>query len=182
MRLSLTLGHPNQPGGEGRLWMSIRIMSKCWEIPLDPASKLVLLGLADHANDAGKGIYPGNARLARKVSLKVRQTQNLLAHLEGHGLIRREKYAGGGRGKAVEWSINVPLLALLETMHSVTPITENHALCDQKGCNVAQETMHWDTSQPSGIIINRADFENENLPELLPGESRWQQALRLAKA
>lgn len=156
-------------------------MALCWQVPLDSASKLVLLALADHANDKGLGVYPGNAHLARKVSLKIRQTQNLLAHLESHGLIRREKYAAGGRGKAVEWSLNVALLTLLETMHSVTPITENHALCDQKGCTLVPETMHWDAPQSSGTIKNRADLQNEE-PELprLPGESRAAQAKRLA--
>lgn len=160
--------------------MSIKVMALCWEVPLDPPSKLALLALADHANEKGFGVYPGNARLARKVGLKVRQTQNLLAHLERHGLIRREKYGKGGRGHAVEWSINVPLLAYLETMSPVAPITENHALCVTKGCTLVQETMHSIAPQPSLTIKNR-DFSNEKSEILLPGESP-SQALRRLKA
>lgn len=160
--------------------MSVRVMSHCWEIPLDPPSKLALLALADHANDKGFGVYPGNARLARKVSLSVRQVQRLLAHLEEHGIIRREKYAAGGRGRAVEWSINVSLLAYLETMSSVSPFPGNHDMCATKGCHLTPETMTSMSPQPSGTIINRADFENES-KILLPGESP-SQALRRLKA
>lgn len=154
--------------------MSIRVMALCWEIPLDPSSKLLLLALADHANEAGRSVYPGNQRLARKISLQVRQTQNLLAHLELHGLIRREKHSKGGRGRAVEWSISVELLALLETVYSSSPFEEKGAVCDVKGCSLVPETMHPSTPQPSVTIINPDEFSSnpEGTGDRRPGESR----------
>ena len=134
-------------------------MAICWEAPLDPPSKLLLLALADHANDSGIGIYPGNARLARKVGLKERQLQYLLAHLENHGLIRRENYAKGGRGHAVEWAINVDFLAILKRVQPNAP-------------------------QPSGTIKNRAelDFEEPEIPPRRPGESRVAHAKRISES
>ena len=129
-------------------------MTLVWEVPLDPSSLLTLLALADHANDEGKGVYPGNKRLARKCSTSVRQIQYNLKHLEEHGLIKREKYAKGGRGHAVEWSVNA---VLCQTVHEAARFLEKGAMCDRKGCNVDPQSMHWTAPQPSGTIINRED-------------------------
>lgn len=130
-------------------------MTLVWDSPLDSSSLLTLMALADHANEEGASSYPGNKRLSHKTSMSVRQVQNNLRHLEGHGLIRRAKYAGGGRGKAVEWEINVPLL---QTMHSSSPFLRNHELCDRKGCNLRPQTMNPSSPQPSGTINNRAEI------------------------
>lgn len=161
--------------------MSVRVMAMCWEIPLDSSTKLLLLALADHANDSGKSVYPGNARLARKVSLSIRQVQNLLGHLEAHGFVKREKYLRGGRGHAVEWSLNTDLLALTESMHSGSSFVGKGEPCFHKGCNLVPESMNSSSPQPSGIIINQTDSSSneEEIGIRLPGESRSEMLQRL---
>lgn len=50
--------------------MSISIMSQVFEnTVLSPTEKLIMLALADHANDEGKSIYPSQSRLSRKTGL-----------------------------------------------------------------------------------------------------------------
>lgn len=135
--------------------MSIKVMSLVWDTPLDTSTLVVLMALADHANEAGASSYPGNNRLAHKTSMSVRMVQKNLKHLEEHGLIRRAKYAKGGRGMAVEWEINVPLL---QTMNQSSPFLQNHELCDRKGCRLRHKTMNPSSPQPSGTINNREEI------------------------
>ena len=161
--------------------MSIRLMDAALDLPLDSTSKLVLVVLADHANNDGDGIYPGNKRIARRASLSVRQTQRCLSHLEGHDLIVRARYAAGGRGMAVDWSINPTVVATHKTMTSVSPFVGKGDICDIKGCHLRQETMTWASPQPSGTIMNRGDCELPDLPERREGESMGEWLDRIAE-
>lgn len=134
-------------------------MDAALDLPLDPSSKLVLVVLADHANNDGEGVYPGNERIARRASLSKRQTQRVLAHLESHGLIRREKWARGGHGHAVEWSINAALLAVSKRVTPTSLLDFYSDICDVKGCHLGQERVTPTSPQPSGTIKNQADSE-----------------------
>lgn len=72
-------------------------MAGVWEnAPVRSGELLVLLALADHANDSGT-CFPSVARLAERARLSLRQTQRVLRHLEEIGLIGREPH-GGRRG------------------------------------------------------------------------------------
>ena len=144
--------------------MSIRLMDAALDLPLDPSSKLVLVVLADHANNDGDGIYPGNDRIARRASLSRRQTMRLLQHLERHDLIARVRYPKGGRGHAVEWSINVGVVAAWQRVTSASLLPEKGDMCDIKGCHLGHETVTWASPQPSGTIKNQAESQIE-IPE-----------------
>ena len=55
--------------------MSIRLMSAVWQVDgLEPTSRLLLMALADHANDAGY-CWPGLPLLAVKTHITIRQVQ-----------------------------------------------------------------------------------------------------------
>lgn len=76
--------------------MSIRIMAQVWDgADLQGNKLLLLLALADHANEQGV-CWPKVETLAEKARLSVRQTQRYLAELEDAGYIRRD--TKGGRG------------------------------------------------------------------------------------
>lgn len=139
--------------------MSIRLMDAALDLPLDSSSKLVLVVLADHANNDGDGIYPGNDRIARRASLSRRQTQRILKHLEEHDLIVRVRYAQGGKGHAVEWSINVGVVAAWQRVSSMSPLDPKGDICDTKGCHLGPQRVTWASPQPSGTIINQDDSE-----------------------
>ena len=67
--------------------MSIRAMSWAWEqATTSSGAKLVLLALADHANDDGV-CWPGMKRIAEKCGMSSRQVSNHVTGLEECGLI-----------------------------------------------------------------------------------------------
>ncbi|MFT4056740.1 MAG: helix-turn-helix domain-containing protein [Novosphingobium sp.] len=75
--------------------MSIKIMSAVWEMNLDASQKIVLLALADAANDEGH-CWPGMASLAKKCSKSERTVQAMLSALETAGHITRNQVLGRG--------------------------------------------------------------------------------------
>lgn len=62
---------------------------------------IVLLAMADWANDDGTGVYPKQATLATKARLSDRQVRNVLAELEEAGYICQD----GKRGHTVNWRV-----------------------------------------------------------------------------
>lgn len=184
--------------------MSALLMGRAMYVPLDMASRLVLVALADHANDDGTEARPGLRRLQIKTGLSRRAVQDCLAHLEGHDLIEAAGYRKGGHGRTTNWKID-PLalrffsdwyeddpnsyelaLQTVQEDHSSTvqemhPSDKNSAALHRKQCSVTQLTVQRGAPQPSKTIKNPADFDFANLPVLEPGESRWDQALRLSK-
>jgi hypothetical protein len=74
-------------------------MSSIWELDLPPSEKLVLLVIADHADDDGGNAYPSVARIARRASISERQTQRVIRQLCDEGFLIVEDRLGGG----VDW-------------------------------------------------------------------------------
>ena len=81
--------------------MSVRVMTAVWERSrASGTDRLVLLAIADHAHDDGRGAYPSQALLARKTRLTERTIRSCVARLESSGelaVIRRS-----GRPSAYE--------------------------------------------------------------------------------
>ncbi len=67
--------------------MSIKIMSMVFDAQLKSNQKLVMLALADHANDMGGRVFPSIERVAHKVCLSKRQVQRIMNDLRKEGLI-----------------------------------------------------------------------------------------------
>ena len=85
--------------------MAIRVMTKVWdEGPDDRTETIVLLCLADHANDDGK-CYPSITRIAERCRLSRQGTMNALGRLEDDGWIT--KHSGGGRGNPNHYTIHL---------------------------------------------------------------------------
>ena len=76
--------------------MSIRIMTNVWErSDINPTQKLVLLALADWANDEGL-CWPSIDRLCQKSGLKRRSVQMAIHAMEEQGILQREEVVGKG--------------------------------------------------------------------------------------
>ena len=75
--------------------MSIRLMSEVWRTKLPTVEKMVLLVIADHANDEGTEAWPSQATIATKASISVRTVQRAVNSLVSSGFLRLEKHAGG---------------------------------------------------------------------------------------
>lgn len=94
--------------------MSVKIMARVWaQSTRKDGELLVLLALADFANDAGE-CWPSIPILAEKARLTERQVRRVLDKLEEIGEIRRIR-SSGGRNKRTRYSI-----ALLENPDKIT--------------------------------------------------------------
>ena len=65
--------------------MSIKLMSVVWELDLPPGEKLVLLALADQANDEGTHCWPSVATIAKRSGQNERTVRRALRNLETKG-------------------------------------------------------------------------------------------------
>lgn len=70
-------------------------MTAVWSIDLPASQKIVLLALADCANDEGHA-WPGMASLSKKCSKSERTVQAMLAELEAAGHLTRNQVPGKG--------------------------------------------------------------------------------------
>ena len=70
-------------------------MTAVWEIALPDSEKIVLLALADAANDEGH-CWPSIATIARKASKSVRTVQIVIQRLIAGGHLTRKEHAGRG--------------------------------------------------------------------------------------
>lgn len=69
-------------------------MALVWERDdLDPYERLVMLSLADHADDEGT-CYPSISRLCKRTGMKERGVQNVVRRLDEKGLVRVAKNEG----------------------------------------------------------------------------------------
>ena len=69
--------------------MSVKLMAIVWELDLPPGEKLVLLALADQANDDGRQCWPAVETIAHRSGQGVRTVRRALASLETAGHLTR---------------------------------------------------------------------------------------------
>ncbi len=67
--------------------MSVRQMSKVWELDVRHPQRLLLLALADHADDGGRSVRPSIAYLAWKTGYQERQVRNIVRDLRKLGAL-----------------------------------------------------------------------------------------------
>lgn len=80
--------------------MSVRVMTAAWATDLPAGDKLVLLALADCANDEGR-CWPGLTTLCAKTGRCKRSLQESLRSLDAGGHITREENPGKGMNYTV---------------------------------------------------------------------------------
>lgn len=84
--------------------MSIKIMDQVFDLKgVTPTEKLILLSLADHADESGR-CYPSIDRLSLRTCLSERALQVNIRTLTQKGFITIAK--GGGRGRANEYIVS----------------------------------------------------------------------------
>lgn len=96
-------------------FVSVSVMALVWRADLKSVEKLVLMKLADHANDDGENAWPAVELMAAECGCSERSVQRYLRALEERGLITMTRN-GGGRHQTncyrVElealWTIRLP--------------------------------------------------------------------------
>lgn len=70
-------------------------MNEAWEIRgVDPTTKLILMCLADHANEDDRTCWPAIATIARKCDVSRATVKRRMQQLEQYGLIKRRSRTG----------------------------------------------------------------------------------------
>lgn len=126
--------------------MSVRVMAQVWGVDLPAGEKLVLLALADAANDEGK-CWPGMGSLSRKAGLSKRHLLRIIQILERAGHISREIKVGVGTNYRIHPKQQLELL----TGDTVSPVTKRH---QRQMKHSGGDTM---SPKPSGTVIPKKD-------------------------
>lgn len=92
--------------------MSIKLMSQVWELEISQSEKIVLLSLADQANDDGF-CWPSIPTIARRCSLTERGVYKIIARLEESGFLQRSDNAYG--------KSNLYIITIKEIVNIITP-------------------------------------------------------------
>lgn len=140
--------------------MSVRIMSAVWDMPFSPVEKLILLALADWANDDGVA-WPSIAQLARKTGCGERTVQRTLREAEKTGLLVRHE----NPGKGCSYRIN--------PRHAGTPAAEAPVPQDaQTPATLAPNTLLHISSQKTSSSSKRARAPKSTfcLPDSIPAK------------
>jgi hypothetical protein len=135
--------------------MSIRIMSKVWDsAPYEGGALLVLLALADYANDEGE-CWPKIETLATKARMSARQAQNIIRQFQSEGVISIQP--GGGRGRASRYTIErvkptSPFCSeerVKSDAERVKSATEKGEICDSA---IRKESSLEPSKEPSAVF------------------------------
>ena len=135
--------------------MSVRVMTLVWAIDLPASQKIVLLALADCANDEGLA-WPGMASLSRKCSKSERTVQTMLAELEVAGHITREQVPGCLHGRITTLLDNGELERAaglrLEPAHSRLMICGNPQMIDDTRARLKQRGLQLSLNRRPGQV------------------------------
>ena len=108
-------------------------MTAVWDRQdLSSTQKLVLLSLADWANDEGL-CWPSIDRLAIKTSMAGRSVQRIIRDLESMGFVRRDEVLGKGN----RYWISIPLTQCHPCPSVTPPLTESHPTPDTVSPNTS---------------------------------------------
>jgi DNA-binding transcriptional ArsR family regulator len=141
--------------------MSVTLMGKVWRTDLPTPEKMVLLVIADHANDDGTNAWPGIATIARKTSISERSVQRHLKTLEDANLITIIKQGGGNKHtrndrRPNRYDVNLKALKTItwadpDDDHGVTNETsaKSHGVTNERN-GVTDETSRGDKQSVTG--------------------------------
>lgn len=88
---------------------------------------LVLMVLADHADDSGRNVWPSVARVARSARCSTRQVRRIMRDLAADGVIEPDGAAVGGRpGATRRWRLRLDLLGVPPAVFGATRSGRGH--------------------------------------------------------
>ena len=73
--------------GRREAYMSVRLMGEVWGLDVNHARLLILLALADHADDRGRNIYPSLSLVAWKTGYSKRRVRAIVSELREQGIL-----------------------------------------------------------------------------------------------
>ena len=97
--------------------MSVHVMGLVWKSGLPKNQKMCLLAYADHANDDGTSVFPGEEIMAEKTSDSAGNVRRVTKTLIEDGVLIQTKR--GHRGQRAEFQINLKRLGAHIARHSL---------------------------------------------------------------
>lgn len=159
--------------------MSIKLMSKVWEeAEVSGSELLVLLALADYANDDGTSIYPSMQSIAKKSRLSIVQARRTIHKLIAKGIVELVEMGGwdGKRNRSNEYRI----VSMRGTSKLIAPITD-----DSTGTITDDSTVLSPMIEDPSYNHHKEPSEEKQMPPVshhrtLPGvpQPRWRKAKR----
>lgn len=153
--------------------MSIKVMTSVWaNCPYGGSKLLMMLALADFANDDGESIFPKVETLAKKIRLDERMAQRILRFLEKNGDITVEKrghvWRKGGQ-RTNEITINLAKLAQCGDTGDTTKVSvEKNVVTPETPQVVTPETPQSPnvvTPEPPNPSLSEPSIESSNIPD-----------------
>ena len=128
--------------------MSISLMTDVWKLTLQAPRKMVLLALADNANDEGTDCWPSVGKLVEKCSMSERAVQGHLSALEEDGYIKRHERLG----RSNKFTIHVDRIRL-EILQKVKALADTPAESapHAKVPDIPPQNLHPSPSNPHDI-------------------------------
>ena len=173
--------------------MSIRIMTAIWDYgPTDIYERMLLLAIADHANDEGTHAFPSMASLAKKCSMCGRQVIYKLNQLESDGWLS-VSHQYGGRTNC--YQINVKKLCAphaltnstvsaphaLSYVHPVHLDSAPHALTiKEEESSYNHEENHQNPIVEGAVLCLTGERDGFQLPAFVP-QKQWDEYMRVRK-
>ncbi len=156
--------------------MSIRLMSDVWELPLNTNEKMVLLAIADHANDDGVA-YPSWERIQKKCSISSKSTiTKIMKILEGVGIIEVTKRGDLKEGRKTNiYKVYLSKSTHLELIDKLAIEREKHKrtisthLEPSKSTHLEPKMVHTSNSNHQGTISSSLNHQN-NCIEIIADE------------
>lgn len=132
--------------------MSIKVMSGVFDsTDLAPTEKLIMLSLADHANDEGR-CYPSIGRLCLRTGLKERAIQTNLKRLAEKGYLKIVPNAGQGGANLYFVSAKAGTFGGEDPRTKCTPHEMHPAYDDIDPPHMTTQPPAGDAPKPSGSI------------------------------
>lgn len=129
-------------------------MTKIWDSgAYAEGTLLVLLALADWANDEGLSIFPSIEAIGEKARLSTRQVQRALGTLRDDGVLEPIKNSAGGRGRRVEYRLHA------ERVTKRHPLPKGD-MDDAKGRHLEHERV---TSESERVTSATSHIDNHHL-------------------
>lgn len=143
--------------------MSIRVMDTVWrKFPQGGPALLCLLALADWCDDDGGNLYPSIAKLAVKMRVTRRRTQEAIRALEESGFVEVVgNRHGGAPGTTRHYRINVSLLASLPDTGAVIDTGAENSTGAENGGRRVLKTTERDAENSTQSVIKPLENHEE---------------------
>jgi hypothetical protein len=159
--------------------MSITLMSRVWGLDLTQNEKLVLLALADHADDDGF-CFPSIRRLAWKTDYSERSIQRIIRKLQGDGVVEVAKEAPGTPGRPRVYLLNLERASTklaFDTGANMSPLSDERVTpLSQTG---DKSSATGDTGDATGDIAVAPESSVESSEE--PSSNRAEKSKSLSR-